>query len=952
MEGTSGVRGTSEKSTTRRVKSSVLAVVVLALVAMIGLDADSDGTVQRIESLGGSQLDSTEMIMPTASSYVPDAPVLVPEGWTATASSETRGHTADAVISGISGAYWQSRNRAALPQSVTIDLGGPEELSALSYEPRQGSGETGAIGRFAITVSTDGKHYGSPVATGTWQNTEGEKTIGFAPVTVGWIRLTALGYAAGSGTYVTAAAVTLYGKPGEEATLDAFAAARISKNPGVVGEWGASIGFPLVPVAAALLPDNQLLTWSSDANESFAPAGTANWTQTAILNLNTGVVGEETVSDTHDNMFCPGVAILANGEIIVAGGDSSTATSIYDPATDAWSKGPPLNIPRGYNGATLLSDGQAFTLGGSWSGERPSGGRSAELWSETGGWRVLPGVPENSILTHDTERYLADSYGWFISVGNGEVLQAGPSEQMHLITTSGAGSIVSVGNRASSRDAMEGNAVYFDTNQVLTLGGAADFTGTDATNDPATNRAYVINFAGPTPQVTKVGSMHFPRTYSNSVVLPNSEVVVIGGQTSGWGFHDTNSVLNPELWDPSTGQFTVMAPEADPRNYHSVAVLLPNGQVFSGGGGLCGIGCTANQPDGQIYSPPYLFNANGTPATRPTITSAPSAATDGQTITVTTGGPVSSFSMVRYGESTHSSDDDQRCIPLPVVSSKKDTYQLTIPASSGTALPGPYMLFAMNAQGTPSVSTTIMISDVATSEPDNAYGDAVLGDGPAIYWPLGDSQGEDAADLSGNLDTGTYSSTGVTYGAPSPVEQRNGEGVTLDGASGEIQATQQTVAPSRYTASMWFETTSDTGGYLMSFASPVDGQDQGIPAFDDDQVWMTDSGQIAVGESGMGGLSNISGSSYNDGDWHYVVVVADRRHTDLYVDGQLVAQSTSTTCDSGLGSWLVGYGAPANTANEPTDDYFAGTISDVAFYDFDLRSPQIQSLYEASPASG
>ena len=97
------------------------------------------------------------------------------------------------------------------------------------------------------------------------------------------------------------------------------------------------------------------------------------------------------VSNTDHNMFCPGVAILPNGEIIVTGGDTDDATSIYNPTTDSWSKGPPMNIPRGYNGMTLLSNGQAFTMGGSWSGG--FGGKYAEVWSPTAGWRVLTGRP-------------------------------------------------------------------------------------------------------------------------------------------------------------------------------------------------------------------------------------------------------------------------------------------------------------------------------------------------------------------------------------------------------------------------------------------------------------------------------------------------------------------------------------------------------------------------------
>ena len=56
-------------------------------------------------------------------------------------------------------------------------------------------------------------------------------------------------------------------------------------------------------------------------------------------------------------------------------------------------------------------------------------------------------------------------------------------------------------------------------------------------------------------------------------------------------FSDAEPVLVAELWSPVTQTYAPMAPIAVPRNYHSVAVMLPDGTVFSGGGGLCGNGC-------------------------------------------------------------------------------------------------------------------------------------------------------------------------------------------------------------------------------------------------------------------------------------------------------------------------------------------------------------------------
>ena len=100
-----------------------------------------------------------------------------------------------------------------------------------------------------------------------------------------------------------------------------------------------------------------------------------------------------------------------------------------------------------------------------------------------------------------------------------------------------------------------------------------------------------------------------------------------------------------------------MAPEAIPRNYHSVAILLPDGRVFSGGGGLCGT-CTTNHPDGQIFSPSYLFRANGKLRVRPIIERAPVKATSGSTITVRTNSPTPTFALICMSAVTHSLNND------------------------------------------------------------------------------------------------------------------------------------------------------------------------------------------------------------------------------------------------------------------------------------------------------
>jgi len=442
-----------------------------------------------------------------------------------------------------------------------------------------------------------------------------------------------------------------------------------------------------------------------------------NWvpdiiTKVAILDLNTGRVTEPANINTHHQMFCTGLALLADGRVLINGGSNDKATTVYDPTTNTWTQGSLMNIPRAYEGDTLLSTGQVLTLGGSWYDG--AGNKNGELFTRGVGWQNLSGVLAKNILTADPAGvFRADNHVWLFGQSGGTAFQAGPSKQMNWITTTGNGSITGAGLRGDSADAMNGNAIMYDVGKILTLGGATayqDITGSGM-NTQATNRAYTIDIGGgPTRpvRVARTSDMAYARSFANSVVLPDGEVLVLGGQQHPQSFTDTGAVLSPELWNPATGKFTVMAPEAIPRAYHSVAVLLPDGRVFSGGGGLCG-GCTTNHPDGQIFSPPYLLNTDGTPRVRPVINTAPATTTTGSTITVATNTAALKFALVRMTAVTHGVNNDQRRIPLTPATVNGTTYTLQLPSDKGVVLPGNYMLFALDANGTPSVAKIMNI---------------------------------------------------------------------------------------------------------------------------------------------------------------------------------------------------------------------------------------------------
>ncbi|WP_330294433.1 discoidin domain-containing protein [Streptomyces sp. NBC_00503] len=625
----------------------------------------------------------------------PAATVDLPRtGWTAAASDEeTSGENGRAanVLDGNGNTIWHSKWSGAapapFPHSITIDMHRTAVVSALAYQPRP-DGANGRVGAYTITTSTDGATFGAPVSAGAWRDDDTVKTATFTRAeNTRFIRLTVTGEAGARGPWTSAAEIRLSGPA----------------SPAVHGSWDRITGFPLVPVATAVLPGDKLLAWSAYAVDRFG--GSNGYTQTAVLDLKTGKVTQRRIDNTGHDMFCPGIAMLADGRVLVTGGSNAEKASIYDPATDDWSATTSMNIARGYQAMTLLSTGEAFVLGGSWSGT--AGDKAGEVWSpDTRTWRTLPGVPAAPAQTADPAGpYRADNHMWLHATSGGKVLQLGPSKQMNWISTSGSGSITSAGPRADSGDAMTGNAVAYDIGKLLTLGGSPAYQ-----NTPATQRAYTVTVDGDQVRAARTGDMGYARGFGNSVVMPDGKVAVFGGQALPVPFSDATSVLTPELWDPATGGFTPLATMAIPRNYHSVANLLPDGRIFSGGGGLCG-DCATNHPDGAVFTPPYLLNADGSPKPRPLITAGvPPRTAPGTSLTVSTQGPVASFVLMRAAAATHSTDNDQRRIPLVSAATGTGTYAVSVPADPGVVLPGTYMLFALDAQGVPSIAKFVTVS--------------------------------------------------------------------------------------------------------------------------------------------------------------------------------------------------------------------------------------------------
>ncbi|MEM6965223.1 MAG: PA14 domain-containing protein [Bacteroidota bacterium] len=470
------------------------------------------------------------------------------------------------------------------------------------------------------------------------------------------------------------------------------------------GAWSTVINLPLISAAGANLPDGKVMLWS--ARDKFSFGGNQGKTWTAIFDPATNTATEALIENTSHDMFCPGVNTLPDGRVMVTGGSSSNKTSIYNPTTNAWSAAETMNIARGYHSNVTLPSGATFTIGGSWSGG--TGGKNGEIWTSKSGWYQPQGIPVDVITDGTVSNQnpkLDDYFPWLWVAPNGKLFHAGPSQTMHWIDHEGVGNYTSAGERDNDPYSASGTTVMYDVGKILKVGGAP----TSGQGGDANGKTYTIDINDNTPVVTPHEDLEFSRNVHNSVVLPSGEVLVIGGIPLGNFFSDTNSRLNAELWNPSTGQWTTMAAMTVPRNYHSIALLLADGRVLTSGGGLCG-SCPENHPDAQIFSPPYLFNANGTLANRPVINNTPTSADYNTTIQVKTNATIGTFALVRNSGATHSTNNDQRRIPLTFTNQGNNNYQLDIP-DRNILPPGSYMLFAMKNNGVPSVAKFITIGE-------------------------------------------------------------------------------------------------------------------------------------------------------------------------------------------------------------------------------------------------
>jgi hypothetical protein len=341
---------------------------------------------------------------------------------------------------------------------------------------------------------------------------------------------------------------------------------------------------------------------------------------------------------------------------------------------------------RWYPTLTTLANGQVLAISG--------GDTVAAL-------NVLPEVyvpGTNKWRTLTSAARSVPYYPMMFLAPDGTVFNAGPDQATAFLNTSGSGSWIPGPSRLFGwRD--YGSAVMYDAGKILVVGGGTP-----------TATAEVIDLMGARTW-NFVGSMTVARRQTNATLLADGTVLVTGG-TNASGFNSaptTSAVLAAELWNPANpGQWKTLASMSHYRLYHATALLLHDGRVLSTGSGEPAASGLTDDLTAEIFSPPYLFNPDGTPATRPVISSAPTKIAYGSTFTVSTASAanIAKVTLIRLSSVTHAFNMNQRGNMLSFTVGS-GALSVTAPLNNKLAPPGHYMLFIVTTSGVPSVAKIV-----------------------------------------------------------------------------------------------------------------------------------------------------------------------------------------------------------------------------------------------------
>lgn len=517
------------------------------------------------------------------------------------------------------------------------------------------------------------------------------------------------------------------------------------------GEWvpiGGEEKAEILAIHAALLPTGEIVYFGGDQHHKDEVGGDVD--NTRLYDVETGEITE--VTGLPADLFCAGHSLLEDGSLITAGGTTGWAQPegdehhghflgsreswLFDPSTSAWRSVGKLNtqrpsdVPAGtdltetggrwYPTLVTLPDGRSLAIGGHPLAEDTRHtNTSLELYDpDTERWDLvgtddydnIPGagqVPGRGQHSEYPRLHVLPERDDDESVLSSSTMADDSIEKWHPYTDPTNWTDVVAGAPAPF---YEGNPQPYSA-VLLPLRHDEGYRPRVFLCGAAT--PYVIDLRSSAPSwtpVTRTMSGDPERIYLNATLLPTGTVFMNGGVTDP--DDDNTGIMEPELYDHAANTWEVL-PAADVvRNYHSVALLQPDGAVWTAGSNH---NANAGGPDVREYRieefRPWYFCHD-----RPVIEDAPGDACHGDAFEIRTGdaGPVSEVAIVRCGSVTHAFNPDQRHVTLEF-ERNGDRIETSIPRNPAIAVPGYYLLFVLDEHGVPSEGRYIQICQDVTS---------------------------------------------------------------------------------------------------------------------------------------------------------------------------------------------------------------------------------------------
>jgi len=239
------------------------------------------------------------------------------------------------------------------------------------------------------------------------------------------------------------------------------------------------------------------------------------------------------------------------------------------------------------------------------------------------------------------------------------------------------------------------------------------FGGGEVGESPvSTARTDVIDLTAPTPAYRPGPDLPRPARYLSTVLLPDDTVFTTGGSSGYRGGpyegRPRSDLYNSQIYRPATNAFETAAESSVGRNYHSEALLLPDGRVITLGSDPL-YDETGTDPGTfeqriEVFSPPYLFKGE-----RPVLGDGPRSVQRGTTVAFATPDTrIASARLMRPSAVTHVTDVDQRSVALDVTPVAHGV-ALSIPRAKGLVPSGWYMLFLVNDRGVPSEARWVQV---------------------------------------------------------------------------------------------------------------------------------------------------------------------------------------------------------------------------------------------------